>query len=394
MNGEGEPIAIPAASPAGPVWRHGAATWYAYLLLGYFTYLVSIQGNILPFLKAELDLGYRTASLHASVIAIGLIVVGFLGERFSAALGWRRVIQVGVVGSAASMVLLCWAAMPALTLASCVLFGLFGGLLPMTVNAVLADLHGSRRNIAFTEANAVAYAFAIMAPVLVGLCVWLGLGWRGAVLCGAAVGLATLASFDRTELPPVDRKAGVGGTRLPASFWLHAAALAFAVALEFSVLLWAPAYLERIVGVSTEMAAIAAAAFFVGMLAGRVCGTFLVHLVPARQLVVGSFATTLVGFAAYWSGGPAVAVLGLLILGLGIALTFPMLLGFAIGAAGSAAGKAASRLMLPPALAILLSPPLLGSLADGIGLGLAQLMTPVFAVLMLGSFLAGEAVRQ
>ena len=131
------------------------------------------------------------------------------------------------------------------------------------------------------------------------------------------------------------------------------------------------------------------------MLVGRVGGTWLVHVVAARHLVFGAFATTLVGFVAYWATGePAVVIVGLFVLGLGVSLTFPLFLGFAMGAAGAAAERAAPRLMLAPALAILISPVLFGALADDFGLGLAQLVTPAVAILMLAGFLAGEAFRR
>ena len=46
--------------------RRTRVTWYSYLMLGFFTYLQNIQGNILPFLKAEPALSYRAVGLHAS----------------------------------------------------------------------------------------------------------------------------------------------------------------------------------------------------------------------------------------------------------------------------------------------------------------------------------------
>ena len=373
----------------------GAATWYAFLLLGYFTYVISIQGNILPFLKAELELSYRVVSLHTSVIAVGLIVVGLLGERFSQRFGRRAAFRVGVAGSAMAMLLLCLSPVAWMSISSCALFGLFGGLLPMTINAVLSDLHGARRDIAFTEANAVGYAFAIMAPILSGLCVWLGLNWRAVIVIGAGIGLAILIRFTRVVLPEVDRRAVVDASKLPATFWFQSTALGFAAALEFSVLLWAPAYLEQVIGLAATSAAIGASAFFVAMLAGRIGGTGLLRIFPARTLLFAACATTLLGFAGYWGASqPVVVVMGLFVTGLGISLTFPLLMSFAMNAGEGASGRAASRLMLAPAIAIMVGPPLLGSLADGLGLGLAQLMTPVLALLMLGGFLAGEATRR
>ena len=43
-----ESACAPVAAPAA--MRRDPATWYGYLLLGFFTFLLNIQGNILPFL--------------------------------------------------------------------------------------------------------------------------------------------------------------------------------------------------------------------------------------------------------------------------------------------------------------------------------------------------------
>ena len=91
---------------------------------------------------------------------------------------------------------------------------------------------------------------------------------------------------------------------------------------------------------------------------------------------------------------PAVSIAGLFIVGLGISLLFPLALSFAMGSAGAAADRASTRVMLAPGLAILVSPPLLGAIADRSGLGLAQLTTPVFMVLAVLAFLIGARVTR
>jgi fucose permease len=373
----------------------GASTWYSYLLLGYFTYVMTIQGNVLPFLKAELELSYRVASLHTSLIASGLIVLGLVGERFSGYFGRGAAMRIGILGSAAALLFLSLAPAAWASLASCALFGLFGGLIPMLVNVSLSELHGSRREVAFTEANAVAYGFALMAPVISAACVWLGLNWRMSILVAAAAGIAIMLRFLGARLPEVDRHRPAGSARLSAGFWFMSAALALSAALEFSVLLWAPAYLEQVVGLPASTAAIGAAAFFLAMLAGRTASSWLIHRIPARTLFLFACATTFVGFAAYWGAhAPTLVIAGLFVVGLGISVAFPLLLGFAMSAAPDAGDRAASRVMLLSAVAILLGPPILGSLADTVGLALAQLMTPVVAALMAGAFFAGEILER
>lgn len=69
-----------AVSAASAVLR-GQATWYSWLLTGFYLYSVNLQGNVVPFLQLEFALSYRAVSLHSSAIAAGMILVGFVGDR-------------------------------------------------------------------------------------------------------------------------------------------------------------------------------------------------------------------------------------------------------------------------------------------------------------------------
>lgn len=383
---------------AGPDTRPGgrdAVTWYAYLLLGYFTYIVSIQGNILPFLRDELDLSYRAVSLHTSAIAVGVILIGLFGERIIRAVGRRRMLVFSTLGSAAAAVLLTLAPSIAVSIGSCFLFGAIGAFIPAMVNGIFSELAGRRRDVAYAESNAVATVFATCAPIVTGLCVWLGFGWRIAVLAGAAAGIAVVIAFARSPVPPGGEAHAAASTPLPFAFWCYWTLLGMGVAVEFSSLLWAPAYLEQVIGLDTTSAAIGAAAFFAGMLTGRIGGAGLFRIVPIRLLFFAAAATLFAGFALYWgTANPAAAIAGLFVVGLGTALLFPLALSFAIAAAGPAAERAAARVMLGPGLAILFAPPFLGAIADSAGLGTAILMTPAFMAIGVAAFFLGEAARR
>src|SRR5512145_1240089 len=132
-----------------------SATWYCWLLTGFYLYSVNLQGNVVPFLQAEFALSYRAVSLHSSAIAAGIILVGLLGDRVEARLGRRRTLWLGIGGLAGGGMLLCLAPAPPLdqlpwaSLSACFLMGALGGLLPAIVPAVLADLHGARRAQAY-----------------------------------------------------------------------------------------------------------------------------------------------------------------------------------------------------------------------------------------------------
>jgi len=357
---------------------------------------VNIQGNILPFLRDELGLSYRDVSLHTSAIAAGMILVGLVGERFTRAFGRSRMLIISTLGSATALVLLTLAPTAVMSIGACLLFGMLGAFIPAMVPAILSDVHGTaRRDVAFAEANAVACVFATSGPIVTGLCVWLGWSWRAALFAGVAAGIAIVLAFARSPVPQSSETHEEARAPLPFAFWCYFILLGLGVAVEFSALLWAPAYLEQVIGLDPTEAAIGAAAFFAGMLTGRIGGAGLFRFVPIRPLFFVAAAVVLAGFALYWATvAPAIAIAGLAVVGLGTALLFPLGLSFAIAAAGPAAERAAARVMLAPGLAILIAPPLLGAIADGAGLRMALLVTPLFMVLGVAAFLAGEAARK
>ena len=385
------PLDAARVRPAG----RGAVTWYAYLLLGYFSYILSIQGNILPFLRDELDLTYREGSLHISAIAAGMMVVGLFGVTVIRALGRRRTLVVATLGSIAAAMLLILAPVAVVSIGACFLFGVLGAFIPGIGWALLSDVQGARRAIAFAEANAVACLFSMAAPLVTGACIWVGIGWRTAILVGAASGLCVLLAFHRTPIPHAAVSQATAAQRLPAAFWYYWVLIALGVAVEFSALLWAPSYLEQGLGVDPAAASFGATAFFVGMLIGRAGGSVLLRALSARRLFLAASAAVLAGFLAYRLGGDvSVALAGLFVVGLGTALLFPLALSFAIEAAGPAEELGSSRVMLAVGFAIMLAPPLLGSIADLVGLAQALLMMPVFMGLGLVAFFLGEAQRR
>ena len=70
----------------------------------------------------------------------------------------------------------------ALTLAGAMLGAFGGSFVVVPVAAVLTDHHGKAGASAITEANAVAAGIGTVAPLVIGLTVATGLGWRAAML--------------------------------------------------------------------------------------------------------------------------------------------------------------------------------------------------------------------
>ena len=117
-----------AVPPSAGAALRARATWYSWLLTGFYLYSVNLQGNVVPFLQQEFALSYRPVSLHSSAIAAGIILVGLFGDRVEARLGRRKTLWLGIGGLAGGGILLCLAPAPWASLSSCFLMGALGGL--------------------------------------------------------------------------------------------------------------------------------------------------------------------------------------------------------------------------------------------------------------------------
>ncbi len=371
------------------------ATWYGYFLIGTQIYLSNVQGNVIPFLQDEFGLTYRVVSLHSSALALGFIVTGLFGQRVIAAIGRRHALWLGGCGIGTGALLLCLSPGPWASIPSCFVMGLLGGFLPSVVPAVLSDLHGEARRQAFAEQGIVAYAFAIVGPLSTGFFVAHGLGWRPAVLVGAVLGFGLTIIFRKVALPPDAPPAEAVRARLPAAFWAYWCLVAFSCSLEFSVVLWAPTFLERVVGLPAASAATAAAGFFAGVLIGRVILRALVQRYAPAVILSAAFAIGFVGFVLYWGvGQPWAAIVGIVMLGLCIAPQYPLTMSLGLGVAAGAHDAAATRMTLAFGLAVFLAPALLGALADQVGLRLAHLTLPALIAAEVASFVVASLLAR
>jgi fucose permease len=357
-----------------------AATWFGYILVSIQIYFFTVQGNVIPFLQNEFSLNYSAVALHSAAMAAGVIVIGLVGARIVSALGRRRTLLLAACGLAGGGVLLCISPGPWASIPSCLIIGLAGGISSSNVPAMMADIHGERRSQAITEQSIFAYTFAILGPIITGICVAAGLGWRTAVFAGAFVGIALILVYRWVVIPPSQSAARPRGShaRLSAAFWAYWVLFAFAIGLEFSTLLWAPAFLERVIGFSAAAAATAAAGFFLGVLTGRLVVRAIVRRFNPRHILLVAYLIGIAGFIAYWAIATKVsAIVGIFMLGLGVAPQYPMIMSLGIGAARGANDAGATRMVLAFGLSFLIAPVALGALADRVGLGPATLTLPV-----------------
>jgi fucose permease len=120
------------------------------------------------------------------------------------------------------------------------------------------------------------------------------------------------------------------------------------------------------------------AGYFAGFVLGRTVGSALTRRHEPPRLLAGALLLAAVGFAVLWpAASPSQAVLGLLLVGVGIGNLFPLGLAVTVGLVPGRAALASGRAVVATAVAGLLAPLTVGALADAASLTAALAVVPV-----------------
>ena len=166
------------------------------------------------------------------------------------------------------------------------------------------------------------------------------------------------------------------------------AAISFCCLLaEGSALDWGAVYLREVLGADEGLAALAPSAFAATMTAGRLFGDRLVARLGRPALVRGAAMLAASGMLiAVVSGHPWVGVLGYSMLGAGLSVVFPTLLGAVGSEKTGSAGPRIAAVATAGYLGLLGGPAVIGAFAEFFGFRPALLVVvllvgtiPVFA---------------
>jgi MFS family permease len=360
---------------------------YAQLSLwGFYIYGL---GPVVPLLRDEQGTSTAVAGLHSTGVAVGTLLGGFLYPILSRRIGRARLSWVAIAGVAAGVIVLCTVRPLAATLSIVVVISVFGTILVTGVNAMLSAKHGSAAPAALSEANAVGAALGIVSPLLIGAAVGIGFGWRPAL--GVEVililGVVLAAVVGRIRLPSGGVQVTVARrSSLSRGYWIAWTLLVFTASIEVCLSLWSADVLRSHAGMSPGAASAAVASVMVGMFLGRVVGGRLALRVAPPHLLLGAFAVSLAGFVVFWvSPVPVIAVAGLIILGLGNAMHYPLGIALAMAAAPDQTDRASAYTAYAIGIGFGVAPVALGAVADAVG-------DPRLAFLLLPAFLALAAL--
>jgi MFS family permease len=371
-------------------------TWLTYAQLSVFGFFLYGFGPSVPLQRDDLHLSSAVGGLYGTALATGSIIAGFVFARVSGRIGRAAALRVGLLGLAAGIAVYCLVPLLPATLAGALLCGLFGTFVVTGSVVVLTTAHGRAGPAAVTEANAGAVGVGLVTPLLLGAGESLGVGWRPGLLLPAvaAVGVWAVSVREKRRLDAateaeVPDAVGVATDTpgpLPAAYWLVWTVVLCCIAVEFCLTFWAADGLRDRAGASPAAATAGVTAVVGGMFLGRLAGGRIALRYAPSTLLLVSVGVALAGFLAFWlSTAPWPAMAGLVLVGIGIAVQYPLGTALAVAASGDRPDRAAGGLSIAAGLASGIAPFVLGALADRTGTHTAFLLVPgLLAAALIG----------
>jgi MFS transporter, FHS family, glucose/mannose:H+ symporter len=358
----------------------------AYLGMLIFGIVLTTLGAVLPSVIERFGIDTAVAGtlflLMSFGILAGSLVFGPLVDRYGykgLLVGSAALIFVGLEGIAFAP------SMAALRVAVLVI-GFGGGVVNGGVNALVADVSAAgERGAAISLLGVFFGVGAVGVPFALGM--FLGNSSYTAIIAGVGVVvLGALAFIAVTRFPAPKQAQGfpiAEGARLVRDpvLLVFGLMLFLESGVELTVGGWASTFFRDELRVTGERALVFLSLYWLGMMLARlVLGGVLRHTAPARALLA-CIAVALVG-AALMIGttGLAAAAIGVFLLGVGFAATFPVVLGFVGDRYAHLSGTAFSIVFVMALTGGMILPYLTGVLGAKYGLRMSFLVVPIALV--------------
>lgn len=370
------------------------------LVIIYFAFISlglpdSLLGSAWPVMHTQLDVPLSYAGIITMIIAGGTIISSLMSDRLTRKLGAGLVTAISVMMTAAalfgfsvsgSLIFLCLWAVP---------YGLGAGAVDAALNNYVA-LHYSSRHMNWL--HCFWGVGAAVSPYIMGYCLISGAGWNmgyrsvsGIQVVLTAILFISLPLWKRKAMTHNSGEAHAASLSLSHALKIKGVKFVLVTffgycALESTAGLWASSYLVQYRGINPETAARFASLFFLGITVGRFLCGFIAEKAGDKRLIRFGIITIMIGVVLVGLpvGINILALIGLVIIGLGCAPVYPSI----IHSTPSNFGKENSQAIIGIQMACAytgstLMPPLFGAIADHISIGAYPFYLMIFAILML-----------
>lgn len=276
------------------------------------------------------------------------------------------------------------------------LFGLSGGAINGATNAVVADISSVNKGANLSLLGVFFALGSISVPFILGL---LQKTYPFETII-SSIGFLTIFAcivYTIIKFPQPKQKNGVSMSSMRGlvrdNFILLIAFFLFLVSsLEGVINNWTTTYLEQHLSIPKENALYALSSYVIGMAVMRIILGSVLRNVSSKKIIFGSLILLLAGCVMLAvSKGLGGAVVGLVTMGVGLAMGFPVMLGFVGSRYAELSGTAFSFVLVIALIGNMLVNFLIGIISDTFGI--QHMMTVAIIVVLLMIILAGSILK-
>lgn len=361
-----------------------------------FGVVMAVLGAILPVLFESMSLQKGSAanlflSMNLAMLLMS-VIFGPVVDRF----GYRFFLLFSALLVSASLFSFSFIQGYAVLVFSVFWLGFGGGGLNGATNALVSDVSPERRGAALNLLGIFFGFGAITVPFLIGTLLK-SLGFQKVVFLVCLMTLVPPVLFLAARFPEPKQKKGFPLKEVAALvksrlLWLIAFMLFFQSANEFSIGGWVSTYLREKAGLAQSGAALLLAGFWLAIIIGRLISARFIKRTGNKALINAGAALALASLVLLSiSGEPWLAGLAVVLTGLGFASIYPTALAIAGDEFAKVSGTAFSLIFTVALTGGIISPWLLGKVAQASGLGKAFIIPIIncFMVFILSLCLPG-----
>lgn len=312
---------------------------------------------------------------------LGSVVATLLSHWALPRWGSQRLVPVLVVGYVSAATTVGLATSGLWLFLALALWGMFQGALDVAMNTQAGTVERLAREPIMSRFHGMWSVGGLLGATIGAGCVNLGIALTPQLAVLGAVVLVVVLPLTRRLIPDDAATADAGSGDRSRAWMTKTVAILAAVAFasfvcEGAAADWSANYVHDVTGASTGFSALSYAAYTLAMVVIRLGALRLHARVPARRLLPALAMLGVAGMiVTLATANPMVGVIGFAALGAGVALLVPTAFSAAYSAGGG--GRAIALVAATGWIGYLISPPLVGHLAQAIGLSAALITIPV-----------------
>jgi len=364
--------------------------------LGMLLFGVSLitLGSVATALQQKFELDAIGSGTLFSILPVGILGGSLLFGPFADRYGYKVILILSCLFIAVGFQGIAYAPALGLLKACVFLFGLGGGAINGATNAVVADISATNKGANLSLLGVFFAVGALGMPFILGALQDV-FSFESIVSVIGFVPLVVAVLFVTTRFPEAKQAAGVplakGVSLLREDVLIIIGFFLFCLSsFEAIINNWTTTYLVYAVSVVSSQALYALSLYVVGMAVMRLLLGSAFRNVSARMILFVSFLALLAGCVMlHFATGYAVAVAGLVLIGVGLAAGFPVMLGFVGNLYAEVSGTAFSIVLTIALIGNMLVNFAMGLVAERYGV---QHLTTVAFILLTAMFLLAVVI--